>query len=68
MKYNFFPYSFVVAPKMRNKHALVPVFSAEDMYEINVLFRNRKSYFDLKPNNIFLRHWFMTHNLKIRQI
>ncbi len=32
---------------------LVPVSSYEDMYEINVLFRNRKSYFDLKPHNIY---------------
>ncbi len=38
------------------------------MYEINVLFRNRKSYFDLKPHNIFLRCWFMTHHLKIWQL
>ncbi len=32
---------------------LVLVSSYEDMYEINVLFRNRKSYFDLKPHNFF---------------
>ncbi len=64
MKYNFFPYSFVMSPKMRNKHAFSPVSSIEDMYEINVLFCNRKSYFDLKPHNIFLRCWFMTNSLK----
>ncbi len=31
---------------------LVPVSFTVDMYEINVLFRNRNSYFDLKPHNI----------------
>ncbi len=34
--------------------------SYEEMYEINVLFHNRKSYFDLKPHNIFPRCWFDT--------
>ncbi len=24
LKYNFFPYSFVMSPKMRNKHAFSP--------------------------------------------
>ncbi len=47
---------------------LVPVSSYEDMYEINILFHNRKSYFDLKPHNIFLRCLFMTQNEKIRQM
>ncbi len=28
---------------------LVPVCSYEDVYEINAMFCNRKSYFDLKP-------------------
>ncbi len=28
---------------------LVPVSSYEDVYEINVLFHNRKSYFDTFP-------------------
>jgi len=44
-----------MSPKMHNKHVLVPVSSYEDVYEINTLFRNRKSYFDFKPLNIFLR-------------
>ncbi len=38
--------------------------SYEYVYEINDLFRNRKSYFDLKLHNIFLRWWFMTHICK----
>ncbi len=47
-----------MSPKMRNKHA----FSPDDIYEINFLFHNRKSYFDLKPHNIFQRCWFMTYS------
>ncbi len=44
-----------MSPKMHNKHVFfVPVSSYEDMYEINILFRNRKSYIDLKPHNILM--------------
>ncbi len=56
---------FFCLPKSIINMLLVLVSSYEDMYEIIVLFRNRKSYFDLKPHNIFLRCWFMT---EIRQI
>ncbi len=33
---------------------LVPVSSYEDMHEINVLFRKRKSDFELKPHNMLI--------------
>ncbi len=36
---------------MHKKMILVPVSSYKNMYENNVLFHNRKSYFDLKPHN-----------------
>ncbi len=62
MKYNWFPYSFDMSLKIRNKHAFSPGF----MYEIKVLFRNRKSYFDLKPS--FFWDVDLWHSLKIRQI
>ncbi len=60
MKYNLFPYLFVASPKMCNKHDLVPLSSYEDMYEINILFHDGMSYFDLKLHNMFLRCLFMT--------
>ncbi len=40
---------------------LVLVSSYEDMYEINVLFGNRNSYYDLKPHNFF---WFYDTQFK----
>ncbi len=40
LKYHFFPYAFM-SPKMRYKHAFSPGVLIWDVYEINVLFRNR---------------------------
>ncbi len=50
-----FPIHLLCLPKPVINMLLVPVSSYEDVYEINVMFHNRKSYFDLKPHNIFLR-------------
>ncbi len=41
----YFPIHLLCLPKCVINMLLVPVSSYEDLYEINVLFCNRKSYF-----------------------
>ncbi len=48
---------------MHNEMLVVPVSSTVDMYEMMSCFM-RKSYFNLKTHNIFLRCCFMANNLK----
>ncbi len=58
-----FPIHLLCLPKCVINMLLVLMYIVF-MYKINVLFRNRKSYFDLKP----LRCWFMTNYTKYYHI